>query len=100
MKSCIICGRMTNTEHHLLFGHGIRNLCDKDRNAGIVVPMCDACHTLGMYKLHDNPVAEHLSKMAGQALWERWYLTAYGDATELDQYARDMFIDRYGRSYL
>lgn len=87
--------------HHLVFGRNRAN-CDIDSKmgAGMMIPLCDECHTLGRYRLHDNPVAEHLSKMLGQALWERWYLVDYGDAEKLSTKARENFIERYGVSYL
>lgn len=100
MGLCVICGKMATEKHHLIFGQSCRNLCEKDKAAGIVVPICRECHTTGKYRIHDNPVAEALSKMLGQALWERWYLTDFGDADRTSQQARDNFIRRYGRNWL
>lgn len=102
MKQCTICGRYTSTMHHLVFGNGKRELCDIDAKcgSGMLIPMCDNCHTLGRYRLHDNPTAERLSKMLEQALWERWYITDYGDAQDTSNMARDKFIERYGVSWL
>lgn len=48
-------------------------------------------------KIHDNPVAEKLSKMLGQAIFERDYiLLNKADGEE----ARNVFMARYGRNYL
>lgn len=84
---CFFCGKPSDCEHHFLFGNGIRPLADED---GIKVPICNTCHTLGSVtgRIHDNPMAEKLSKMLGQAIWEK----NYGD--------REVFRKRYGKSYL
>ena len=69
---CFFCGGKVDCEHHLCFGRGIRDLADQD---GIKVPICHRCHTLGRNteKIHENPMAEKLSKMLGQAIWEKNY---------------------------
>lgn len=92
---CTICGRRTEAIHHLLFGTGIRELADED---GIVIPICNDCHNMGggRRQLHDNSVAEMLSKICGQLAYEK-HLVAQG-YTEDD--ARERFRKRYGRSYL
>ena len=84
---CFFCGKPAVEEHHLLFGNGTRQLAEED---GIKVPTCKDCHTIGvkMCRVHDNPMAERLSKMLGQAIWEKEYGT------------RDQFRARYGKSYL
>lgn len=102
MKICGLCGRFAECEHHLVFGRGLRALAEEDRDC-MVMPLCNDCHTLAtkaIDRIHGNPVAEKLSKMLGQALWERWYLGDYGDADTALQQARQNFIERYGRSYL
>lgn len=93
MYRCAVCERMTSTIHHMIFGNGNRTLCDKDK---IVIPLCDECHTIGRQRLHDNPVSEYLSKVAGQAIWERRQCA--NGATE--EQARQDFIKRYGMSYI
>lgn len=57
---------------------------------GIKVPSCNRCHNIGMVKerIHDNPMAEKLSKMLGQAIYEKEIGT------------REDFRKRYGKSYL
>ena len=82
---CIFCGRPAECEHHLIFGRGLRNLAEQD---GLKVPCSNSCHNMGKEKIHENPMAEKLSKMLGQAIWE----SHYGD--------RDDFRKRYGKSYL
>lgn len=92
---CSFCGRSCNSEHHLLFGGANRKLAEAD---GIKLPACDYCHTLNEVsrRIHDNPMAEKLSKMAGQLAYEK-RRCAEG-ATEDE--AREMFRRRYGGSYL
>jgi len=84
---CFFCGNPAECEHHLLFGKGIRPLAEED---GIKVPSCNRCHNIGMVKerIHDNPMAEKLSKMLGQAIYEKEIGT------------REDFRKRYGKSYL
>lgn len=70
---CFFCGDHATQEHHLIFGAfgSGRNFAERH---GLKVPICVRCHTasesLGC-RIHDNPMAEHLSKMFGQALYER-----------------------------
>ena len=84
---CIICGRAAEAEHHLIFGTAGRNLSEK---YGLKVPICNGCHTLNekCRRIHDNPIAEKLSKMLGQAIFE----AKVG--------SRDDFRKIFGRSYL
>lgn len=95
VNNCAFCGRPCNTEHHLLFGKGIRPLAEAD---GIKLPICPNCHTMNKVaeRIHDNPIAEKLSKMAGQLAWEK-HDCANG-STEAE--SREHFRKRYGESYL
>lgn len=91
---CFFCGSPASGEHHLLFGTGMRNLAEED---GLKVPSCIKCHTNAPItnRIHDNPMAERLSKMLGQAFYER---NKCAEGATLDE-AREMFRRRYGRSY-
>ncbi len=84
---CFFCGKEAEGKHHLIFGTGKRELCDKD---GLTVPICNGCHNLGeaSSRVHGNPMAEKLSKMLGQAVYEGRIGT------------REEFRKRYGKSYL
>lgn len=84
---CIFCGKPTKEEHHLVFGNGRRDKAEKD---GLKVPCCSECHTMNhnTQKIHNNPMAEKLSKMLGQAIYE----AKIG--------SREDFRQRYGESYL
>lgn len=86
-KICFICGRPATEEHHLIFGRGRRELAEED---GLKAPVCERCHRLNenIRKIHGNPMAEKLSKMLGQAVYE----TRLG--------TREEFRKRYGESYL
>lgn len=109
-KFSAFSGTPTTTQHHLLFGRGIRPLADAD---GVWIPLTDAEHNssdLGVkHQVHDNPAAEKLSKMAGQLAWERKYLAdklasdenlGHQSAEDWMDEARDAFRKRYGESYL
>jgi hypothetical protein len=84
---CFFCGEPAECEHHLLFGKGIRELAEQD---GLKVPACNKCHNMGKNteRIHDNSMAEKLSKMLGQAIFENRIGT------------REEFRARYGKSYL
>lgn len=84
---CIFCGAPAECQHHLLFGKGIRTLAEED---GLKVPCCNKCHNMGQTseKIHENPMAEKLSKLLGQAIYEN----KIG--------SREDFRKRYGKSYL
>jgi len=84
---CFFCGRPAECEHHLIFGSGSRKLAEED---GLKVPSCHKCHNMGSgtESLHNNVMAEKLSKMLGQAVYE----ARIG--------SRESFRARYGRSYL
>lgn len=86
-KTCFFCMRHADGEHHLIFGNSARKFADED---GLKIPICNSCHNMGhrTERIHDNPMAERLSKMLGQAIYE------------LKIGSREEFMKRYGRSYL
>ena len=92
---CFFCNKPALHVHHLIFGYSMRKLSDED---GLKVTTCEYCHTLGkvLERIHDNSMAEKLSKMFGQAIFER-NECAKGSSIED---ARKLFRKRYGRSYL
>lgn len=90
-------GVMAECRHHLIFGNGRRDLAEED---GIWIPCTDDEHTTGELarRIHDNSMAESLSKIAGQLAWESEY---YRKAAGCGQFsARKAFRMRYGKSYL
>ncbi|WP_337659226.1 hypothetical protein [Eisenbergiella tayi] len=92
---CCLCNRIAEAEHHLLFG-SFRPLADKD---GIIVGICNEHHTgpgRVQDRIHDNPAAESLSKIAGQLAWEKHAVA--GGMTEPE--SREAFRKRYGKSFL
>lgn len=94
-KNCAFCGRQTESPHHLIFGKGYRKLADED---GLTLPACDDCHMLNelIRRIHDNPMAEKLSKMCGQLAYEK---NKVAEGMSEDD-AREMFRKRYGQSFL
>jgi hypothetical protein len=93
---CIFCGRPKDTDHHLIFGMSLRRLADED---GLTIPICNNHHITGdvVSRIHDNVIAEKLSKIAGQLAWEKHEIAKKG-LTEIE--ARKAFIDRYGKNFL
>lgn len=93
---CPMCHRRyADLTHHLIFGSAKRRLADEDK---LTIEICDYCHTMGQVKerIHDNTAAEALSRMLGQAIYER---DRAAEGLTLDE-ARKKFIERYGISYL
>lgn len=92
---CAICGKRAEAKHHLIFGTGMRRLAEEDN---LTLPLCNECHNVGMRasRVHDNPMAERLSKICGQLAYEKAEVAA--GASQQD--ARVKFMQRYGRSYL
>lgn len=85
MRLCFFCGREAECKHHLIFGRGLRKLADED---GLVVDACNKHHNMGQIseRVHENSMAERLSKMLGQAIFEQ-------------EHTREEFRKRYGKSY-
>lgn len=97
---CAICGKPRQADHHLIFGNGLRQLADAD---GIKIPICNECHTMNRLvagRIHDNTMAESLSKVAGQLAWEKEWYKHNNAVFSGEDPAREMFRIRYGRSYL
>lgn len=94
-SNCMFCGRPTTFQHHFLFGRGVRQLAEED---GIKGPVCEDCHVIGnvLCRIHDNVMAEKMSKIIGQLSWEKRKV-AEGMA---EDEAREAFRKRYGESWL
>lgn len=96
MQRCELCGtRYVECTHHLISGSSGRKLADED---GLTMKLCNSCHNMAIKpvdRIHGNIVAEKLSKMLGQAIWERNYYEKGGQDN-----AREQFIKRYGKSFL
>ncbi len=93
---CFFCGRRAICDHHLIFGTSGREFAEK---YGLKVPICATCHTASEFvvdRIHDNSMAERLSKMLGQMTWERDRAL---EGMSKDQ-IRDKFIKERGVSYL
>lgn len=101
---CEICGRPAQCTHHLIFGWSLRQLADDD---SLTINLCNQCHNIGNDSIHNNTAAEHLSKMLGQALWEKNLIvdemakvTGKEFSSYLEEEARKGFRERYGKSWL
>lgn len=98
----IFSGSPAECTHHLVFGSGLRYLADED---GLYIPLTHAEHNMSPYgythQIHGNPTAEKLSKMLGQAIFEKEYYRHYNDLFKFDKdIARETFRKRYGISYM
>ena len=92
---CVLCGGYASGEHHLIFGTSGRAFAEK---YGLKMAICDRCHTASEYlcdRIHDNTMAERLSKMLGQAIFEREMIQRGMTLKE----ARDKMIFENGRIY-
>lgn len=98
---CIFCGREASQEHHLIFGTYGRAFSDK---YGLIIPVCPSCHVAAEFipdRIHDNTKAEALSKMLGQAIWEKnYYKDLWYQLNRGHDEARERFIELNGMSYL
>ena len=85
-------------------------MADED---GLVIGLLNREHNMSskgtIHQIHDNPAAEKLSKMLGQAIWERNYLISQmalpfeseDEAFDrLSRECREAFRRRYQKSYL
>ena len=93
---CIFCGTpSTHGVHHFLYGDygATRKKADED---GIFADICDTCHVAGKDSLHEHAIAIKLSRMFGEAIWERNYLAEHGGNVKD---AKAAFFSRYGRNY-
>lgn len=98
--NCEICGAPAECEHHLIFGRGMRALADEDQ---LILKMCNSCHNMSQLndcKIHENPMAEKLSKMLGQVIWEKRYVEMCFTRGNVKETAHKAFMKRYGRSYI
>ena len=99
---CVLCGRRYATHnHHLITGTSGRSFADK---FGLTIHICDQCHNgavLPEDRIHGNPRAEDLSKMLGQAIFEKnYYKDLWYQLNRGHDEARQRFIDLNGMSYL
>lgn len=102
IRTCVCCGKEATHIHHLIFGTSGRKFSEK---YGLTIPLCAACHNMNEYEtnhqIHDNPRAEDLSKMLGQAIWEKnYYKDLYYQTIRDDDEARNQFRYEFGKSFL
>ena len=102
-KYSAFSGTPAECQHHLIFGNGLHKLADED---GLIIGLLNKEHNMSpngtINQVHDNPAAEHLSKMLGQAIWERNYLIDKFELPfdDLSLECRIAFMKRYGKSFL
>ncbi len=99
MRISLFSGRPAECTHELVFGSSQRKQAIKD---GLVIPLTHEEHNMAARladRIHDNPRAEDLSKIAGQLAWEKEFYRKQAEPEGSDP-ARWEFTKRYGRSYL
>lgn len=101
----VFSARKAEERHHLIFGNGAREIAEVD---GVWIPICHDEHTASRYgktyQIHENLMAEKLSKMFGQAIWIMNRLAeelGNEDFTDRDwiKQMRTEFRNRYGETY-
>ena len=86
---CALCGSPATDTHHLINGHGYKQLADADE---LFIKICRSCHQ----KIHATPVAMRLGQIAGQLEFEKQRVA---EGVNPDD-AREQFRKRYGKSFL
>lgn len=92
---CLICRHnYADNTHHLICGTFGRSFSDE---YGLTVPLCAICHKT----LHENGISARLSKLLGQAIWEKnYYKDLYYQGEVDEDEAREKFLELHGTSYL
>lgn len=92
--TCLLCKGLATQEHHLLCGTSKRKMSEQ---YGLKIPICAACHNF----VHQYGPSMKLSKMLGQAIYERnYYRDLYYQMNEGIDEARQEFIADFIDSYL
>lgn len=90
---CYLCGRLTDTETHHIFGGANRRVCDED---GLTVELCHLDH----YRCHNgknSPYVRYKLHREGQIRW----MEVYGpDLLKDGKDPLSEFMKRYGRNYV
>lgn len=100
MAISAISGEPAQNIHHLVWGDmgRLRKLADED---GLTIPVTAWEHTAGpvAQRIHDNPMAESLSRMLGEIAWEKEFYRRQCTKDAEDP-ARDAFRRRYGKNFV
>ena len=101
---CFLCGRITHTEEHHIFGGQNRKLSEK---YGLKIQACPLCHR-GDDGVHGHTEKSkdlrHGLKMSGQLAFENYYETKKYKTKEPDYFydrkPREKFRQLFGVNYL
>lgn len=92
--TCLLCGGLATQEHHLICGTANRK---RSEELGLKIGVCAACHNF----IHQYGAATRLSKILGQAIFERnYYKDLWYQMNEGENEARDKYREIFGKSYL
>lgn len=85
-EKCFLCGKVTQIEHHHIFGGPLRKKSDR---YGLVVPLCRECHNTPPNGAHHN---RHTAE----------YLKQYGQRKAMREngWTKADFIREFGKNYL
>lgn len=87
-EHCYLCDRYLNpyevNKHEAFFGRGNR---EQSMRYGLVVPLCDNCHTKGNMSVHKNFFADIKIKQIAQKAFE-------------DKFGHDVFMAVFKKNYL
>ena len=86
MSKCVVCGSTEGLHTHEVF-YGTANR-KKSIDDGMVVTLCAKHHNMSSEGVHSDHGLDLALKVRAQIAWEN----EYGN--------REMFIERYGKSYL
>lgn len=108
----VFSGAPKQCDHHLVFGKfgSWRKLSEE---YGLKIPLLHKEHNTSdkgtIHQIHDNPAAEHLSKMLGQVAYEEYYLAeklasnenlGHQSIEDWMSEAREDFRLKFGESFL
>lgn len=96
---CAICNKPAKHIHHLVEGHGKRELSER---YGLTIPLCDECHNMSKNSVHLNTKMNAMSHIIGQLEFERRYLAEKAGLPfeDVGEEARAEFLKIFGKSYL
>lgn len=96
---CVICNKPAKHRHHLINGHGKREISDR---WDATVPLCDECHNMSQNSVHLNSKMEAMSHIIGQLWIERQMLIEKYQLPfeDLSEETREAFRALIGKSYL
>lgn len=97
MEYCMICGKPTNTIHHVIEGISNRRISDKEK---LVVPLCPEHHNTTDMSVHFNNEMKTLMHITGQLAWMLNYVAKQSEIPfyDLVEEARSEYRKKFGKT--